>query len=284
MNKILIILMLLSLRMIVFAQDNPTAFLKAEYESYEINNRGTEKEKTYLRTLILQIGKGTSYWYDPQTFFIDSLENDPVGSKTLDDVFDYAIKRSKETGQSYFDIQKTMGYVRGDRTKLQKFFDKGSIRVWNSNSPDYYQYDVPMDELVWEVGDSTSNILGYECYLATADYHGRKWNAWFAPDVPVQDGPWQLCGLPGLILKADTEDGLFGFVAKGLQQCDEPFKEKYIRESRLFYSKRKSFWKTKDYARRNRNAYISAMTNGAVNPKNANYTGTDDFIECDYHD
>ena len=276
-------MLLISLGVAAYGEDKPNAILKAEYESYEVTSKGTEKEKTSVHTFILQIAPGTSYWYDPQTYFTDSLENDPSGNVMLQRIKD-EVWQQTSTYRDYLDKLRALGYLSGERLKLQKFFDKGSITVWNYDSPDYYRYDVLMDELAWELQDSTTNIMGYECCLATADYHGKRWSAWFTPEVPVQDGPWQLCGLPGLILKADTDDGNFGFIAKGLQECNEQFKEKYIPENKLFLSKRKAFWKTKDYGRRNRRARISAMSNGAVNLKNADYKGTDDFIECDYHD
>lgn len=92
-----------------------------------------------------------------------------------------------------------------------------------------------------------------------------------------------MCGLPGLILEAETEDGEYGFEITGLQQCDESFKPVLIDPDKLFHSPRKAFLKMKDYGRRNRSARISAMTGGKVNV-NADYKGTDDYLETDYHE
>ena len=57
-----------------------------------------------------------------------------------------------------------------------------------------------------------------ECVEATANYRGRTWTAWFAPEIPVQDGPWKLCGLPGLILEAHDANSDYIFEATGLLQ------------------------------------------------------------------
>ncbi len=70
--------------------------------------------------------------------------------------------------------------------------------------------------------DSVKNILGYDCFKAIAPYRGRRWTAWFAPEIPVQDGPWKLCGLPGLILEAYDTNHEYSFTATGLWQNGIP--------------------------------------------------------------
>lgn len=268
----------------VYADEKTMATLKAEYTAWH-KPKDQKKDKPYIREdkFILQIGNGSSYYYDPQTFYVDSLENDPTGKAIRDQAMSDALREFSETGADAFAIMKEKGLLPESQYKCRKDFSENSITVWDSNSADRYQYNVAMDDLVWELNDSTATVFEYECNLATADYHGRKWKAWFALDVPVQDGPWQLCGLPGLIMKAETDDGEYGFIITGLQQCHEPLKPIFIDPERLFKTKRKSFLKTKDYTRRNRSAYISAMTKGAVKV-NADYTGTDDFLETDYHE
>ena len=55
----------------------------------------------------------------------------------------------------------------------------------------------------WQlIPDSTTTIIGYHCQLAKTNFKGRTWLAWYAEDIPVPEGPWKLCGLPGLILRA----------------------------------------------------------------------------------
>lgn len=70
----------------------------------------------------------------------------------------------------------------------------------------------------WTVKEDTSTILGYSCILASTIFHGRTYNVWFTPDIPINEGPWKLYDLPGLILKAETEDGLFQFSAIGIEK------------------------------------------------------------------
>lgn len=71
------------------------------------------------------------------------------------------------------------------------------------------------------VSDSTANILGYNCTMATADYKGRKWKAYYTEDIPIDNGPWKLCGLPGLIMKAYDSENHYIFEAIGMKQAEE---------------------------------------------------------------
>ncbi len=70
----------------------------------------------------------------------------------------------------------------------------------------------------WEmlVGDTT--IVEYACKKAKAVFRGRTWLVWYTMDIPYYDGPWKLCGLPGLILKADDVKGDFMFNCTGIEK------------------------------------------------------------------
>ena len=87
---------------------------------------------------------------------------------------------------------------------------------------EYGYYEEPFSEIDWQiVEDSTKTVLGYQCIMASTDYHGRKWTVWFTPEIPVQDGPWKFCGLPGLILEAAEEKGHHHFTADGIEQSSQ---------------------------------------------------------------
>lgn len=67
------------------------------------------------------------------------------------------------------------------------------------------------------VSDSMKNICGYDCIMATSQYRGRTWIAWFTPEIPIQEGPWKLCGLPGLILKAYDSKMHYSYTAQTIK-------------------------------------------------------------------
>ena len=70
----------------------------------------------------------------------------------------------------------------------------------------------------WQlIPDSATTIIGYHCQLAKTNFKGRTWLAWYAEDIPVPEGPWKLCGLPGLILRAYDAQHQFYLNAIGLE-------------------------------------------------------------------
>lgn len=267
-----------------YAEDMPRAYMKAQYNEWYkyYGYKDTTEVRISTSKYILQIADGMSYYYDPQTFKIDSLDSTPSGRAMLDETFDKLLMDSMNGGPDPFKKREEMGLTRGKRYRARKNFNEGNITIWDSYMADKHRYDVDMSDLQWTPGDSTKTVMGYECVNATADYHGRKWEAWFAPELAVQDGPWQLCGLPGLIMEAHTLDGEYGFEITGIQKCDEPLKETFETD-KYFHSKRKSFLKTKSYTRKHMSEHISAMTGGKVKPKIRRPAKEVDLIETDYN-
>ena len=75
----------------------------------------------------------------------------------------------------------------------------------------YYTEQVP--DFKWEMLDGDTTICNYSCQKAVTHFRGRTWYVWYTTDLPYNDGPWKLCGLPGLIIKAEDSKGDYSFVA-----------------------------------------------------------------------
>lgn len=87
----------------------------------------------------------------------------------------------------------------------------------------------------WQITNETDTILNYLCKKATVTYAGREYIAWFTLDIPLSDGPWKFHGLPGLIVKVEDSEGLFRFIAIGLEQYKD--NEIYIVADKVDYDK-----------------------------------------------
>lgn len=99
-----------------------------------------------------------------------------------------------------------------------KDFDSQLKTVYDDYSDQFAVFTEPFDEMQWEVvEDSTRNLLGYDCVMARTSYHGRDWTVWFAPEIPLHDGPWKFAGLPGLVLQATESCGMYTFIANGIE-------------------------------------------------------------------
>ena len=64
-------------------------------------------------------------------------------------------------------------------------------------------------EYKWKLFDESQTITGYLCKKATTTKQtGRSQaiTAWYCEDIPIDDGPFDFTGLPGLILQIEIDD------------------------------------------------------------------------------
>lgn len=193
---------------------------KADIEvSYTVHQPSFRDGKTDLtKQVILLTNAAESKFFSPITEYIDSLKSTPEGRAKLNEMTKEALSAGK-----YDDIPSPDG-----TTYIVKSFATGVLKHYDTAGTEKFVYEEPINTWNWGIGDSTKVILGYECVMATTDYHGRKWTAWFAPEIPVQNGPWKLDGLPGLILEATAEGGQYSFIATGIQQTDKAIRPIYL--------------------------------------------------------
>ena len=59
----------------------------------------------------------------------------------------------------------------------------------------------------WKLGSEQREFLGFMVQKATAVHEEREIEAWFTPQIPVQAGPGEFGGLPGLILVLSLDAG-----------------------------------------------------------------------------
>ena len=239
MKKILISL----LALIAISASAQNLVVKYDY-TYTSLRDGVKKEIA-KRTLV---SDGTrSMFYDTEAWAVDSLKSTPEGKEALRQQALAAIAGSQSTQSNGVYISTNSD---GNRIQLSVKGDyicknsDGTITSYYNDNLDKSLVTEPLGGIDWQLTDSVKTVLGYECQLAEADYHGRHWSAWFTTDIPAQEGPWKLCGLPGLILEAEADGGVYGFAATQVGTTDGKIpviygKEEYEKIKRLDYWKGK---------------------------------------------
>lgn len=227
MNRIpLIILSVFMATMLASASEKvyPKAALIATYR-YEYNTIDPHKNKPSHRhdDFVLLAGQRQSTFYGVRTRYIDSIYADP---QSRSEFLSLRVKLREALGKPlvtdgkiHYVGDKELGLpVKGLGIVVGKDFDAGILDIMDDWSATKYTYTLAADPIDWELTDTMATVSGYECAGASCIYHGREWNVWFCPDVPIQDGPWQLYGLPGLIIKAESADGDHCFSLTGLEE------------------------------------------------------------------
>lgn len=286
MKNLFITLLLVALAAVSAAakgKDNPRAEIKAGYNYHRISMRGgdgvvIERDIPF----VLLANRSESKFFSPHTEYLDSLHSTPSGRALADNMLHAAImKYCENRDESVMSgvVYKTQMYVFKSRTRGE--YDIYDYVGMTGN----FRYTDPLDEIAWEIADSTRTILGYECQAASALYHGRRWTAWFAPEIPVAEGPWKLHGLPGLILEACDDTGQHHFTATGVEASDREIVPVYDL-SRFDKTSRIEMLRMERNAHSNGKAIIKAQIDLDLGPDApvTEETLRYDFLETDYHE
>lgn len=260
----------------IAASAQEKADIEVSYNVHSFYANGKEKNQNYH----LLANSRYSKFFSPKSEQIDSINSTPEGAANY-----------RKSQLASFEAMISQGAI--DMNKLpRKTEDIYTIKSSDSSTSTVYDmlidepvfYTEPFSEMTWEIGDSTKNILGYECIIATTDYHGRNWTAWFTPEIPISDGPWKFRGLPGLILEASIPNGT-GFYADGIVTTDKPI-------GKIFGVENYTKSDRKEILRARR--AIADNPQGALTAKGINIKLTDsatlskpdekfDYLETDYH-
>ncbi len=198
-----------------------SATLKCAY-IFSKKKEGTEKPYR-TDTMILDIGSKVSRFYDPARISRDSLLSDKMknmGTESIKSVSVYKGEKAKDLAN----MPGTIASPSNEGESYQIYKDKSSKKITVIDkvaaSGDKFSYEDEIGTLEWQITNITDTIQSYACQKATVHFRGRDYTAWFAPDIPVSDGPWKFAGLPGLILKVEDSHQLFVFSLIGLQQLN----------------------------------------------------------------
>ena len=243
--------------------------IKVSYNYHHYSPTGNEINSQML----LLSSKEGSKFFSPLNEKVDSMMSTMQGRMVYSQMIQGAMANNDI---SNLPIKKEPLYViKSRKDNLTSVFDLIGA--------DYWFYEEPLIPQEWEIKDSIDNILGFECILATCDFRGREWKAWFAPEIPIPDGPWKLNGLPGLILKAEDSTGRYSFIGDKIQQIHQNInhiygKENYEKTDRIKYLKTMRAFINNPFEN------LKASTGSEI----PHFPGIEiedgyDFLETDYH-
>lgn len=169
----------------------------------------TQKEVSHSEIMVLNIDKEKSEYFSYGKFVSDST----IYSEIKDGSY-YLKPPAPPQKRSAIQI------MSGDRVNKTSNSDQiyFNTRVSESN----YLVTQTID-LNWKLHPEYSTVLNYKAQKATTEFGGRKWIAWFAKDIPFQDGPYKFKGLPGLIVKIEDETKSHLFELKGIKNLNYDF-------------------------------------------------------------
>lgn len=202
MNRFITPILICLVAIVAVAQQNIVV-------NYDVLTRDSDSGKAYSHKMTLITNAVKSLYFNEMSLYVDSCDSTPEGKAKLREIQIKAWRVEHPDGTVTYDGRKLgLAPEKNIFLYVAKESEQGKMSVYDCKAGELWRYEEPMTEQGWTiVEDSTMNILGYECIMAMTDYHGRKWRAWFAPELPIQDGPWKLHGLPGMILNADAGDG-----------------------------------------------------------------------------
>lgn len=215
-----------------------------------VDTTGTLKDNYDSDNMLLQIGPGgMSKFSSYKNLTVDSI----LMRSTHEQIVDAAIEGKLSTGE-FMTIFKN--YPVGRLTHTEKICQ------------DWFRYDEEMPQLDWELTDSVTTVLGYDCLSAKCKFRGREWRVFYTEDIPLMDGPWKLHGLPGLIMKASDENGYYTFECIGIKsKADRPIT---IYKVPFNTTDRKGYYDAKHRYEINPYAYYEATTGESVTVLDAN--------------
>ena len=163
---------------------------------YKFVKDSTEKSKSETELMVLDATKTGSKFYSLKKSIADSIHLDRVqkGEKDFSGI-DYGL----------------VLYV------VEKTYPDFKIEFFNMLEMDKYKV-TDRRKLDWKILPDKEKMGEFNTQKASVNFAGRTWTAWFATDIPIQDGPYKFHGLPGLIVKLEDKTQSHSFVLKEIKK------------------------------------------------------------------
>lgn len=139
-----------------------------------------------------------------------------------------------------------------------KNYPNGKMTCYHHLTTGPFLYEEDLNLFDWQLTDSIDTIAGYPVQMATTDFGGRSWIAWFSPEIPFNEGPYKFNGLPGLIVKVYDTRMHYVFELKDIEKPDHEIAIEFI-EKNYFKTTKARFFQAEDYERENMVSALKAM-------------------------
>jgi len=188
--KKIVIGILLFLSFTIYAQNQ-----RFIYE-YKFVKDSTEKSKSETELMVLDATKIGSKFYSLKKSIADSIHLDRLQKEVKDfSGIDWGLVP---------DV-------------VEKTYPDFKIEFFNMLEMDKYKV-TDKRRLDWKILPIKEKIGELNTQKASVSFAGRTWTAWFATDIPIQDGPYKFHGLPGLIIKLEDKTQSHSFVLKEIKK------------------------------------------------------------------
>jgi GLPGLI family protein len=125
-------------------------------------------------------------------------------------------------------------YESNSKIYIYKDYKTGSMiskdDIWKSHV--FVKEELP--KLNWTTGENQLEILGYKCHEMKTTFRGRNYKVWFTTDLSFKAAPWKFHGLPGVVLKVESDGEGLKMEAHALKiQEASPIENPYANEKYL---------------------------------------------------
>ena len=193
-----------------------TMYLFCQYKAQTIKLTAQKKVDDLIR---LEIGKTVSKSYSYHTCQYDSAS---LTSDFSDKMVRSITEARKQGGEDWLNRAFAPFPKFRESATVYKNYPKGKTTVFDRIDKTEYYYTDEWNTQKWQLQTDTVTILGYLCYKAVCEWRGRKYEAWYTPDIPVSDGPMKFGGLPGLIMRLSDSKQEWMYEIEGIQYLKRP--------------------------------------------------------------